>query len=132
MARFIRRQNLSNRENKKLIKLRVPFDVNANFINQAPEIPLKIEVSSKNFSFKDNALQMESLQNPNIVDSQEFDRIRNSKLELTDKFDNQSDPFFDLDDSIDIVYSPKKIRNNSLNKITKKIKNSSSPSRYKV
>ena len=47
MARFIRRQNLSNRENKKLIKLRVPFDVNANFINQAPEIPLKIEVSSK-------------------------------------------------------------------------------------
>ena len=132
MARFIRRQNLSNRENKKLIKLRVPFDVNANFINQAPEIPLKIEVSSKNFSFKDNALQMESLQNPNIVDSQEFDRIRNSKLELTEKFDNQSDPFFDLDDSIDIVYSPKKIRNNSLNKITKKIKNSSSPSRYKV
>ena len=132
MARFIRRQNLSNRENKKLIKLRVPFDVNANFINQAPEIPLKIEVSSKNFSFKDNALQMESLQNPNIVDSQEFDRIRNSKLELTDKFDNQSDPFFDLDDSIDIVYSPKKIRNNSLNKITKKIKNSSSTSRYKV
>ena len=132
MARFIKRQNLSNRENKKLIKLRVPFDVNANFINQAPEIPLKIEVSSKNFSFKDNALQMESLQNPNIVDSQEFDRIRNSKLELTDKFDNQNDPFFDLDDSIDIVYSPKKIRNNSLDKITKKIKNSSSPSRYKV
>jgi hypothetical protein len=137
MARFIKRENLPNREKRKLFKQTLPFDINANFVDNMYEMPLQIEVFSKNFSFKDDISKIESLQNPNIVDSRDFNRITNSKLELNDKFDNQNDPLFDLDDSIDVLYSANKFKNNSIDRVTTRLKNTSSTknisptSRYK-
>ena len=137
MSRFIRREDLPKQEKRKFIKQKIPFDINENFIDNVYEMPLQLDSSSRNFSFKDDLPEIESLQNPNIVDSIEFNGIKNSKLQLNDKFDNQNDPIFDLDDSSDVVYSDTKNKSNNLSKVTTKIKNrklgnTSSTSRYKI
>ena len=137
MSRFIRREDLPKQEKRKFIKQKIPFDINENFIDNVYEMPLQLDSSSRNFSFKDDLPEIESLQNPNIVDSIEFNRIKNSKLQLNDKFDNQNDPIFDLDDSSDVIYSDTKNKSNNLSKVTTKIKNrklgnTASTSRYTI
>ena len=63
----------------------------------------------------------EFLQNPNIVDLNEFNRIKNSKLELNDKFDNVNNPIFDFDEQRDILSLPAKRDIAKLDKVKAKL-----------
>ena len=131
MSRFIKKQNLSKIEQTIIVTIEPPFDVNSNFTDAKYELPIETLAVSKNFSFKENLMDTEFLQNSNIIDKKQFSRIKNSKLELADKFDNENDPFFDLDDKKDNVFSTIE-NNNTLNKVNTKLKNKSTMNRYKI
>ena len=128
MSKFIKREDIKIQEKRKIVSVKVPFNVNANFTNAdtSYDFPLLEMAVSKDFSFKDSLMEQEFLQNPNIVDKKEFNRIKNSKIELNDKFDNVDDPFFDLDEPRDNVSGRIRNKNNTLNKVTNKLKNNNS------
>tara|TARA_R100001510_G_C7656652_1_gene216907 strand:+ start:5157 stop:5555 length:399 start_codon:yes stop_codon:yes gene_type:complete len=131
MSRFIKKQNLSKIEQTIIVTIEAPFDVNSNFTDAKYQLPIETLSVSKNFSFKENLMDTEFLQSSNIIDKKQFSRIKNSKLELADKFDNENDPFFDLDDKKDIISSTIE-DNNALNKVNTKLKNKSTMNRYKI
>ena len=65
-----------------------------------------------NFSFKDQAQGMEPIANPNILDVEMNNRIKNKRSTLENKFDNIDDPIYDLDQAPPIL---DKMENNKSN-----------------
>jgi hypothetical protein len=64
------------------------------------------------FSFKDQAQGMEPIANPNILDVEMNNRIKNKMSILENKFDNIDDPIYDLDQAPPIL---DKMENNKSN-----------------
>lgn len=52
----------------------------------------------KNFSFKQIEKNQEAISNPNIIEQQDFKKFNNNYDKPEDKFPNQNDPFYQLDD----------------------------------
>jgi len=92
--------------------------------NITDDFSISIDLSDNDFSFK-NIVNDEPLLNPNISDAQ-ITKNKNSNLKIDDKFDNISDPIYDLDESVSLVNSKTKsnkkqnIVSNKLKKITRK------------
>jgi hypothetical protein len=121
MSKFIKRKNLPKQEKRVFLKQGLPFDVNANFTDNFYDLPLQSLPLSKNYSLKELDKNSEFLQNPNIVDLNNFNRTKNSKLELNDKFDNVNDPIFDFDEQRDILSLPIKRDIAKLDKVKAKL-----------
>lgn len=82
---------------QKIIDLELDFleeqetNVLGNFsISQSP--------APANFSFKKINNEIESIQNPNIVEEKEFNVLKDSPLSLNDKFSELDDPIYNLDE----------------------------------
>jgi hypothetical protein len=102
---IISKQNLLNLEKNGSILEYVDI---SSITFQEPEQQLSnssitVEMSVKEFSFKDRLIDNDFVQNPNIIEKKDFERIRNTPLDMIDKFDNENDTFFDLDDQRPIV-----------------------------
>jgi len=102
---IISKQNLLNLEKNGSILEYVDI---SSITFQEPEQRLSnssitVEMSVKEFSFKDRLIDNDFVQNPNIIEKKDFERIRNTPLDMIDKFDNENDTFFDLDDQRPIV-----------------------------
>lgn len=101
----ISKQNLLNLEKNGSILEYVDI---SSITFQEPEQQLSnssitVEMSVKEFSFKDRLIDNDFVQNPNIIEKKDFERIRNTPLDMIDKFDNENDTFFDLDDQRPVV-----------------------------
>jgi hypothetical protein len=102
---IISKQNLLNLEKNGSILEYVDI---SSITFQEPEQRLSnssitVEMSVKEFSFKDRLIDNDFVQNPNIIEKKDFERIRNTPLDMIDKFDNENDTFFDLDDQRPVV-----------------------------
>jgi hypothetical protein len=92
--------------------------------NITDDFSISIDLSDNDFSFK-NIVNDEPLLNPNISDAQ-ITKNKNSNLKIDDKFDNISDPIYNLDENLSLVNSKTKsnkkqnIVSNKLKKITRK------------
>ena len=93
------------------------------------DFPISVEVSSKDFSFKNNLADNEFVQNPNIFETQDYSRIKNMPLDMVDKFDNQDDPFFDFDEQRpafeSVPLGSNVIQKQTIRKVTKKMASTS-------
>lgn len=95
--------------------------------NNSYSMPISIENLDTNFSFKQK-LNIDLLENSNIMDSS-IKENKNSNLKIDSKFDSESDPIYDLDEEIDIVYENKNYKKNVKEKILlNKLKNKKSKS----
>ena len=95
--------------------------------NNPYSMPISIENLDTNFSFKQK-LNIDLLENSNIMDSS-IKENKNSNLKIDSKFDSESDPIYDLDEEIDIVYENKNYKKNVKEKILlNKLKNKKSKS----
>jgi hypothetical protein len=57
-----------------------------------------VSMDEEDFSFKNDSKNIELLQNPNILQKKSFAKLKNNKTEIRDKFSNEDDPFYELDD----------------------------------
>jgi hypothetical protein len=128
MSKFVKREDVKIQQERKIVSVKVPFDVNENFpnVDTSYDLPLLDVSVSKDFSFKDSLMEQDFLQNPNIVDKKEFSRIKNSKLELNDKFDNLNDPFFDLDEKRSVTSAAIRSKSKTLGKVKSRLRGNNS------
>lgn len=56
------------------------------------------EISQKNFSLKQVSTDSESINNPNVLESKDYKETENEYDKPDDKFPNENDPFYQLDD----------------------------------
>jgi hypothetical protein len=68
---------------------------------------ITVELADNSFSLVGSPTDAEFLENPNILDAETL-KIKNANIKPKDKFDEQEDPFFDLDDQVDKVIQVKK------------------------
>tara|TARA_Y100000593_G_C4044094_1_gene206584 strand:- start:16 stop:429 length:414 start_codon:yes stop_codon:yes gene_type:complete len=104
MAKKLNFKNLQDiNQGKQLVRT-----INLSSISIEPEedrlgkLSITVEPTDNNFSFKDISTDMELIENPNILDDKTLN-LKNSNIETKDKFDEQEDPFFDLDEQVDKV-----------------------------
>lgn len=57
-----------------------------------------MENVDRGFSFKNNVMDNEFVQNPNIFEGKDFNELKNNLLNPKDKFIEQQSGFFDLDE----------------------------------
>lgn len=70
-----------------------------NMNQKLGERTITLEASTKSFSFKKVNDDSEMLLNSNILDKVESMELKNKKSSLTQKFDNENDPIYDLDEA---------------------------------
>jgi hypothetical protein len=56
-------------------------------------------ISQKDFSFKQTTRNEEAVANPNIIEQKDFKKFNNEYDKPDDKFPNENDPFYQLDDA---------------------------------
>lgn len=99
MPRLIQKTQLT-----KKTKPRLTYTPNFSLAIQTPqtdvgELSITVDPASLNFSFKSTLKRPQFVESPNILESKDFNRIKNQNVNLTDKFDDSDDPFFELDES---------------------------------
>ena len=73
---------------------------------------ISIETDSADFSFKKKLLDQEVVQNPNILETDNFLKLDNSPSLSKNKFDDELDPFYDFDEERSKVESTEKLNTN--------------------
>ena len=59
---------------------------------------ITFEKQDKNFSLGSMSTELMIIENPNIIEDKDFTRLTNKEQLADNKFDNASDPFYQLDD----------------------------------
>ena len=75
---------------------------------------------SRSFSFRQTAFDPDSIENPNIVET-EFSDLKNNLTKVSDKFDEIEDPFFDLDDARESISKRKIMKQNNLKNLARRV-----------
>lgn len=110
MPKRILKSNITNKDKRR--KMRFSLDL-SSFISQTSEDELanksiSIETTTADFSFKKKLLDQEVIQNPNILETDNFLKLDNSPSLSKNKFDDEADPFYDFDEERSKVESTKK------------------------
>jgi len=97
-------------------KIRFSLDL-SSFVSQTSEDELtnssiSIETTTVDFSFKNKLSDQEVVQNPNIIEKDNFLKLDNLPSLSINKFDDETDPFYDLDEERSKVESAKKLNTN--------------------
>ena len=71
---------------------------NQNTVEKLGERTITLESPDKSFSFKQTNDDSETLLNSNILDTNESVNLKNKESSLEQKFDNENDPIYDLDE----------------------------------
>lgn len=130
----------------KISKLKKQAEAGVGRVIYSPSISLNqesilgnssitVENQSANFSFKNGLSETEDLQNPNILNADNFAKIENKNILLKDKFDTQDDPIFDLDEEVPKIIQKKpsqinNIKSNVMNKKIRSLKTNNARKRY--
>ena len=75
-------------------------------------ISIEITTTTADFSFKKKLSDQEVVQNPNILETDNFLKLENSPSLSKNKFDDESDPFYDFDEERSKVESMEKLDTN--------------------
>ena len=78
------------------------------------------------FSFKQMSVSRDFVENPNILETEDFKVLKNSSLNIEDKFNEIDNPFYDLDEAPNALQKIQKDNIKQINKISKKIKSTNS------
>ena len=78
---------------------------------------ITLENQTEDFSFKNNSSENEDLLNPNILDKDGFSKLKHKNILLKDKFDNQEDPIFNLDESPPVMENKLNVNNDNKSSI---------------
>lgn len=92
--RILNKNNLSSKLNTK--KSGTAFDIMLSNMGVTIEA-----MDEEDFSFKNDEKNIELLQNPNILQKRAFKKLKSKKTNTIDKFSNEDDPFYELDDTRD-------------------------------
>jgi hypothetical protein len=91
------------------------------------EQSITFEKSDKTFSFGSMDTDLRITENPNLLEDKKFSRLKNKNQLADDKFDNISDPFYDLDEQKSQVEKIEKLditaTNVTKNKLLKRTSN---------
>ena len=82
---------------QKIIDLELDF-LEEQETNVLGNFSISESLAPANFSFKKINNEIESIQNPNIVEEKEFNVLKDSPLSLDDKFSELDDPIYNLDE----------------------------------
>jgi hypothetical protein len=55
--------------------------------------------NEQDFTFKQTLINEEAVENPKILEAKDFNRFQNDRIPAKDKFFNEDDPFYELDDA---------------------------------
>jgi hypothetical protein len=105
---IVERVNLKSREFKNSKKILVsnsivqPFETNVGGDNSAlilQSLSITVDqIDQKNFSLKQLSSDKEYVKNPNILERKDYQKFENEYDKPDDKFPNENDPFYQLDD----------------------------------
>tara|TARA_R110000851_G_scaffold126345_1_gene257684 strand:+ start:4084 stop:4509 length:426 start_codon:yes stop_codon:yes gene_type:complete len=114
MTKRISKSTYNSRKTQE--KLTFSLDL-SSFASQTSEDELtnssiSIETTTADFSFKKKLLDQEVVQNPNILEIDNFLKLDNSPSLSKNKFDDESDPFYDFDEERSKVESMEKLDTN--------------------
>ncbi len=93
--RILNKNNLSSKLNTK--KSGTAFDIMLSNMGVTIEA-----MDEEDFSFKNDEKNIELLLNPRILQKNSFKKLKNKQLRIEDKFSNEDDPFYELDDPRDL------------------------------
>ena len=112
MPKSISKLNFNNQKTQE--KTRFYLDL-SSYTSQTEEDELtnksiSIETTTTDdFSFKKKLADQEVVQNPNILETDNFLKLENSPSLSENKFDDESDPFYDFDEKRPKVESTEKL-----------------------
>tara|TARA_Y100000593_G_C4247924_1_gene305654 strand:+ start:488 stop:916 length:429 start_codon:yes stop_codon:yes gene_type:complete len=112
MPKRISKLNFNNQKTQE--KTRFYLDL-SSYTSQTEEDELtnksiSIETTTTDdFSFKKKLADQEVVQNPNILETDNFLKLENSPSLSENKFDDESDPFYDFDEKRPKVESTEKL-----------------------
>ena len=114
MTKRISKSTYNSRKTQE--KLTFSLDL-SSFASQTSEDELtnssiSIETTTADFSFKKKLLDQEVVQNPNILEIDNFLKLDNSPSLSKNKFDDESDPFYAFDEERSKVESMEKLDTN--------------------
>jgi hypothetical protein len=105
---IVERVNLKSREFKNSKKILVsnsivqPFETDVGGDNSAlilQSLSITVEqIDQKNLSLKQLSSDKEYVKNPNILERKDYQKFENEYDKPDDKFPNENDPFYQLDD----------------------------------
>ena len=121
MSRNISKTKLQKYINRERISIRP--NLSLTIATPEKETPsFSIEPLPSDFSFKQISVNRDFVQNPNILETEDFKVLKNSSLNIEDKFSEIDDPFYDFDEAPDALQKMQKDNIKEINKISKKIK----------
>jgi hypothetical protein len=131
MANKIKLKDLKSKKiNSKVVKLE--FELEKYESESLGQLGISTSLEKKDFSFGQVAIDSESLVNPNILEKDRLNKITNSPNLLKDKFDELSDPIFDLDENRpEVSMEQKSLDNQGITKTADRIRISKLGTKYK-
>jgi len=131
MANKLKLKDLKSKKiNSKVIKLE--FELEKYESESLGQLGISTSLEKKDFSFGQVAIDSESLVNPNILEKGRLNKITNSPNLLKDKFDELSDPIFDLDENRpEVSMEQKNVDNQGITKTADRIRISKLGTKYK-
>jgi len=120
MAKALKKQNFKGISQEKI---RVEIDFLEKQETQVlGDLSITSVKSGIDFSFRQTNFDSESIKNPNIIEK-DFADLKANPIDLKDKFDDISDPLFDLDDAREYMSKTTVTKKNNLTSIARRVKN---------
>ena len=102
MPDFINKKQLANLENLNTVVKKIDLNLSIAEVEEVVgQSSITIEETPAAFSFKNLDLGREFVQNPNILETQDFDRLKNDKASLEKPFSEITDPIYNFDEARD-------------------------------
>ena len=100
MPDFINKKQLANLKNLNIVVKKIDLNLSVAEVEEAVgQNSITIEETPASFSFKNLNLGREFIQNPNIIETQDFDRLKNDKASLEEPFSEITDSIYNLDEA---------------------------------
>ena len=93
------RRKFKNTSAKRSIKKLDLSKLNINPMQSLGDRSIVIENSELFPSFKQMLKNEENIENPNILSPKQFSQFKNKSSSIEEKFDNENDPIYDLDEA---------------------------------
>lgn len=93
------RRKFKNTNTKRTIKKLDLSKLNIDPIQSLGERSIALENSELFPSFKQMLKNEENVENPNILSPNQFFQFKNKSSSIEEKFDNENDPIYDLDEA---------------------------------
>jgi hypothetical protein len=117
---------------RKIRTVRLEFIESKTDTENLGDLSITFDNTDFNFSFESENSDLEPLENPNLLNKSENQKLKSSLVSPKDKFDEDNDPFFDIDENIPISNTPiKNVNTRKLKTVASKLVKTNTKTRYK-